>query len=682
MTPALPNRVPLATPCNTPLRSFVGNALARISILLVFYTLVRIVFFLANRDLFPLMDPSEFATILLGGIRFDLAGIFYTNLAFLIAVLIPLRCLYHPVYQKVCGALFLASNFVALAMNCADIGYFPFTRTRTTIAFFSEFSNETEFTSLIMQLAISHWHITVLWLSLCIVLYALHRKLGLPQATLQPSSPWRYYIREITWFLVATYLVVSGIRGAFISRDSRPMTSNAAANYVEHESHIPIVLNTPFTVIRHIRKRPLPNLRYFSSPKALASLYSVEYRPTFTQPHEPLNVVILIVESMSHGRTGYYTQHLRGDKPSRTPFLDSLIPKSYSFDNAFANGLKSIDALPSIVASIPSLVHPYVTGHHANNRINGLGTLLAKRGYDTSFFHGAVNGSMGFQSFVKLAGFENYFGRTEYEDAYPSRDDYDGDWGIWDEEFLEYSLSEINGFQQPFLATIFTLSSHSPFKIPPRYDKAFSHIKSAGGKTTAYTDYALKRFFETASGEEWYSNTLFVITADHASWTRYPEFMNQIGIFKIPLLFFAPGNPSLVGHDYRVAQQLDILPTLMGYLKIDDPFVAFGSDLFQPGGDDTFALNHIDHGFQLVMGEHLLRHSGERVLGFFNYREDPLLKTNLADASNIEQHKKLTMTNRLKAMIQAYTERMRENRLSLQDSPTNSAPPLEKQEIP
>src|SRR5690606_3286191 len=99
-----------------------------------------------------------------------------------------------------------------------------------------------------------------------------------------------------------------------------------------------------------------------------------------------------------------------------TPFLDSLTGHSLSFTYSFSNGRKSIDGLPSVVSSIPSLGVPYFLSPYSGNRINSLASLLKEKGYHSSFFHGAPNGSMGFEAFMNIAGFEAYYGLSEYGD--------------------------------------------------------------------------------------------------------------------------------------------------------------------------------------------------------------------------------------------------------------------------
>ena len=169
--------------------------------------------------------------------------------------------------------------------------------------------------------------------------------------------------------------------------------------------------------------------------------------------------MVLIVESFGNEWVG-----AAGAKKSFTPFLDSLTTESLYFKNGIANGKKSIEAVPSIFASLPSLLEiPYISSQYGNNRIEGLPRILKKEGYTSAFFHGATNGSMKFNGFAAQAGFDHYYGRTEYN----NEKHYDGSWGILDEYFNPWTARKLSTLKQPFLASLFTLSSHHPFYIPP-----------------------------------------------------------------------------------------------------------------------------------------------------------------------------------------------------------------------
>ena len=176
-------------------------------------------------------------------------------------------------------------------------------------------------------------------------------------------------------------------------------------------------------------------------------------------------------------------------------FLISLLQHSATFTFSYANGRKSIDGLPSVVASIPSLGVPYFLSPYSGNKINSVSSLLKGKGYHTSFFHGAPNGSMGFQAFMNTAGVGQYYGMSEYDND----DDFDGIWGIWDDKFLQFFARKLNEFPQPFTSILFSVSSHHPFEIPSTFKDQFKGGPLVIHKCVQYADYALKEFFRTAS---------------------------------------------------------------------------------------------------------------------------------------------------------------------------------------
>ena len=106
------------------------------------------------------------------------------------------------------------------------------------------------------------------------------------------------------------------------------------------------------------------------------------------------------------------------------------------------------------------------------------------------FFHGAPNGSMGFTGLSNIMGFDNYFGKNEFNDDSL----YDGYWGIWDEPFFQFAKNKIDGMRKPFFATLFSLSSHEPFKVPKNYENKYPTGEIDMHQVVGYTDDALRKF--------------------------------------------------------------------------------------------------------------------------------------------------------------------------------------------
>jgi len=472
----------------------------------------------------------------------------------------------------------------------------------------------------------------------------------------EPKSKIAYYLINVLFIPVALALVIGGARGGY-KHSTRPITISNAAKYVKTPHNVPIVLNTPFSILRTSGKKPLVKYHFFEQEK-LDGIYNPHIVPDTIKPFTKDNVVIIILESFAREYIGSLSPELEGGTyKGYTPFIDSLIKESLTFDVSIADGKKSIDAMPSILASVPSLETPYIISHYANNQINGIATLLKTKGYYSAFFHGAPNGSMGFDSFARMAGFDSYFGLNEY----PDKNDFDGMWGVWDEPFFHFFAQKLNGFQQPFLASIFSISSHHPFKVPEKYMNKFKKGPAPIVEVVEYTDFALNEFFKEISRMPWFRNTLFVITADHTNESIHKEFQNDFGSYSIPIIFFKPGS-DLKGMKKRIAQQIDIMPTILSYLNYDKDYIAFGTNLLDDS-KESFAFNTNGSTYHLYMRDHILEMMDNKAMDLFNFRSDKYLETNLIskepDLVNI-------MTEKMKAVIQSYNSRLIDNNMVMQ----------------
>lgn len=632
--------------------------LYRLGVVMAMLMACRIGFYLFNISYFPDMTVRNFLRLLWGGLQFDMATMFYVNMLYIVMMILPFDFRFHPYYKKSSQYLFLITNGLALAMNVGDFVYYRFTLRRTTADVFQQFENETNLGRLWLSFFVDYWYAVVFWLVLMAATVWLYGRVRFRGPQLR--NRFIYYMIGILVIPLVAAVVIGGIRGGF-RHSTRPITLSNAGEYVSNPRDISIVLNTPFAVIRTIGKTHVQKAVYFSDAE-VESIYTPVHVPQ-SSSFVPKNVVVIILESFSKEFIGAFNKEKEhGAYKGYTPFLDSIIPLSRTFEYSFANGRKSIDGLPSVIGSIPSLGVPYFLSPYSSNRINSLASLLRDKGYHTSFFHGAPNGSMGFQAFMNLAGVESYFGMSEYDNTA----DFDGMWGIWDEPFLQFYADKLNSFPQPFMSSFFSVSSHHPFKVPPAYESTFTGGPLDIHRCVQYTDYALQEFFTKVSAMPWYQNTLFVITADHtSSEIQFDEGRTAWGVYSVPVLFFAPDG-SLAKHENTIAQQIDIMPSVLGYLGYDKPYVAFGRNIFDER-TVPFAFNYKDNAYQLFEGDYLLQFDGTRTVGLFNFRADKLLTENLHGKQPDVQHQ---MEQKIKAIIQQYNNRMIADKLTV----TNDQP--------
>lgn len=629
----------------------------RLALIMALLMICRIAFYLFNASFFPGMTLSNFLRLSAGGVRFDLAAMLYVNLLFILLMILPVPFRFSALYERIVKWIFLVTNAIALAANVSDFVYYRFTLRRTTADVFTQFENEQNMGALIFRFLFDYWYALVFWILLIVLMVAVYNRTRV-RGPLLKNKLAHYSTAVVTMLIVAT-LVVGGIRGGY-RESTRPMTLSNAGEYVKDPREISIVLNTPFAILRTMGKTKIQKASFFPEAQ-LENIYTPVHHPADTAAFRADNVVVIILESFSKEFFGAFNRDREnGSYKGYTPFLDSLVQHSLTFENSFANGRKSIDGLPSVVSSIPALGVPYFLSPYSGNRINSLASLLNERGYHSSFFHGAPNGSMGFQAFMNVAGFQEYYGKTEYDND----DDFDGIWGIWDEKFLQFYAQKLNTFQQPFVSAFFSVSSHHPFKIPEEYTARFKGGNLPIQKCIQYTDYALRRFFTEASKMPWFKNTLFVITADHTSSDIYfDDSRTAWGFFSVPVIFYKPDN-SLAATKPGIAQQIDIMPSVLGYLHYEKPYLAFGRDVFHPGDTEPFAFNYKDDVYQLIQDDHLLQFDGKRTLGFYNYKTDRMVVHNMAQQPIAEQQR---MEEKIKAIVQQYNNRMVEDRLMVKE---------------
>lgn len=648
--------------------------LKRLLLALLLFLLCRVFFFIYNIGLFSNIDFWQLIKIVFVGMRFDLSVIVYFNFLFIIAQLLPLgRKITVRPYQLALKLYFVFVNSILVLGNLGDSVFFHYVQKRSTADIYKFIFLSNDVLTLLPGFIIDYWFVGIIWIAIIALTWMLYPDIN--KATEQEvinsdkgSNKTPQIIYKLTVMIVLLGFSVIGARGGL---QLKPLSIIDASKYVP-ASQMPLVLNSVFTTMTTYGHDDLTAKEYFS-PEIAEKIYPVvnqfDYRDNeFTGK----NVVILLLESFSKEYVGSLNNN-----NGYTPFLDSLMKYSLSLENAYSNGLRSIDAIPAIVTGIPSLMNdPFITSVYNTNKSNSLAVMLKKEGYYTAFFHGGTNGTMNFDGFAGYAGFEDYYGRFEYNND----EDYDGYWGIYDEPFLQYFAQKLNSFKEPFFAFEFTLSSHYPYSIPKKHRGEFPEGALKIHKVVRYSDYALKQFFKTASNMPWYNNTLFIIAADHPAQSVIPNEKNEIeeagdalsnyltsyykntsGRYAIPVLIFNPGDKSFSGKYTGTVQQTDIFPTVLDYLKYNKPFVSFGSSIFNDGSQ-RIALQFVNGLYQITSGKYSLLFDGNNSTSLYDNDMDPRHKKNLVKTKPIIVD---SLETTIKATLQEYLTRMINNDLTV-----------------
>lgn len=611
-------------------------------IFLIVFSLCRLLFLIFNGNSFPVVYFMDF----IAGMWFDLVT---TSIVFLpLAGLetLPNKWRGQKWFQILLACCFQITLFACILINIVDIEYFKFTASRSTSSLFTMLGFGNDLQQQLPSFITDYWYLLIFLILLQLLGFWLYKRVN---RIVDDSSAVAWWKQILIFPVFMGLLVIIG-RGGF---GLRPIAPAKAAAYTI-EQNIPLVLNSAFTVIKTWGSVTLEEKDYFEESELVKHFNPVKqyYRAENLQNS---NVVILVLESFSVE----YIASINGTDEVYTPFLDSLIDSSLVFTNCYANGKKSIDAMPSIVSSIPKLMEmEYLTSQYASNKIESIPRLLVEQGYSSSFFHGATNGTMSFDVFCDVAGYDNYFGRTEYN----NESHYDGTWGIYDEEFLSWSADQMTAMQQPFFSTIFTISSHPPYSIPDKYKDRFNKGPEEMHNAVRYSDFALSEFFKKIKNTSWYNNTLFVIVADHTPASGADIYFKDMGNMHIPLVFFHPTNKMLRGRNDKVVSQSDVMPTVMDLLGYEKPFFAFGQSVFEnkPGYSASFIGNKFLFFFEVGSEKYMLTFQDEQVNGIYNLK-DQLQTTNLlADEKLIDQ-----ILPSLKAIIQTYNHALITNKMTV-----------------
>lgn len=608
------------------------------------YSGSRVIFTLLNRQYFDSIHFSDFLAIAFGALRYDLSALFAINGLYLFLLFFPWPHEKSVKTYRWLNLLFILSNSIAFLFEITDWAYFPFNQKRSTADILKMISRKGDFLNQFPALLINYWYIPLCGILFLLGFIIVNNRI-LKSSTERKSE--QTFTQKTIQLLVITAIGIIGFRGGiqYVPIGIRNAIQVADSRFV------PIVLNTPFSIITTINNDRLTEEKHFDETTLKQYINTTKH---YTQKSfAAKNVVFLILESYSKEFTGL------GGMKSYTPFLDSLMQHSFVCNNAFANGYRSAEGIPAILAGIPSIQQePFTTSPYGANHITSITNLLAAKGYSSAFYHGGSNGTMSFDLFARNAGFQKYVGREEYDND----DDYDGVWGIWDEPFLQFCNKDISALKEPFVASIFTISSHPPYNVPKVYQSSLPKGSLAIHQPVAYTDLALRNFFHAASVQKWFQNTLFVIVADHCSPLSEDDYYHyHQGRFAIPIVYYAPGDSMLKGATNELTQQIDILPSVMDYLGYSKPFFSFGNSIFSECLN-RFTIQQWSGNQLWTLNNYFMRCAFEKPDGLFDTQKDKLCNNNLLITE--DSIREFTFRHLL-AFRQAYAEAMIHNKLQI-----------------
>lgn len=560
-------------------------------------------------------------------VRFDLKSltIWYSPLFVLLFVGLFYKAVW---WRQLCTLIFTLLYLAALVFSLIAVFYFEISKTIVGVELFQLIKGQSF--SVIVSYIVDYWWAIFLALVFLWLILKLERKTDIN------TSAGRSLLMSSILLLIIVFFARGGVA-------LKPL--NLMDAYAALPNDVAVSAVTPtYVLIESVGKKTIIYDEYMSFEKLRHELKKDKIWLESEKGLQP-NICIILLESFGKE----YTSINMVGRKSYTPFLDSLMTVSTNFTNAYANGLRSMDAVASIYCGIPAFMKmPYIGSLYTNSTITSLPLALKKQGYFTSFFHGADELSMGFKPFLMSHGLDEYVGRQQY----PVHQDYDGTWGIYDEPFLQYFAQRIDRQKQPWFSGVFTLSSHHPYTVPSSYS-----ILPLGTapihQSVGYTDNALRSFFAKVSKQDWFFNTLFVITADHTSINETPAYTNNRGKYAIPLMVYKPNQTPKV--DTTIVQHIDLFPTLKSWAGVPQT-VSFSKPLYDTATRFVF---HFDGNLYTVSSDSFsLVWNGISQPSLFAYKKD---YAHHFDVSG--QHPKVIaqMMHQLRTFKQKYSYRLLNN---------------------
>jgi len=522
--------------------------------------------------------------------------------------------------------------------NWIDTLYYPFSKKRSGIDFFSLIIDDS---NPIFSYILDYWWSFVVFGLLVFSLYKT-----MPRISVRIFKP-----RIQEWFLLIIWIptLILGLRGGV---GLKPLKSADASKWVSPGLES-TTLNTVFQIFSSLESSK-PDFDFLNTLTVSdTSFISFNKHYSVDSLEKKPNIVVIILESFGRDYIGFLNSKRKKNSP--TPFLDSLSKNSLTFVNAYANGSKSIDALPSIYASLPNLLEEsFIYSWYQANKVNGIHYYLSQLGYSNSFYHGAKHGTMGFESFLKKTGPIDYFGLEDYVNK---EKHFDGSWGIFDHHYLPYFASEFSKKQEPFFSSVFTLSSHHPYAIPKDLQYKFKSQDSELLNSIAYTDYSLGLFFETVSRNPSFKNTVFIMVGDHTSHSDEHYFYTEEGSLEIFLMLFDARGKTRKGVEYKTVDQLDIMPTVLSLAGYHKPYFSLGESLFNARSKGS--ISYRDGIYQFIQDRSILRLNKQGKMTYKISKKE-FIPENILIPNKEENKGK--MENKIYWLLKEYETRMSENK--------------------
>lgn len=568
-----------------------------------------VAFFLA-RVLIRLAYPGDFAQVTAGtaaaaflqGLRYDAAVIFPVLALPLLMLLLPLPWAHRPGWRKCWGWISFVI-FVLFSFILAGDGYYFGVVHRH--AGLEAVAIGESLKAVLAAAVHAHGFALFAFVALVAALSA-----GWKRLLDQDTPPVVHRGGQVALALAAALFLFYGERGTLSGKRLRSV--HAFQSLPEPAAHL--ALNGPYCILHSLLHARPVRAEFYPWSQALRTAQEALFAPgeKAADPDFPLlrarepapgprpNVVVIMLESWDAPAVDAHRREMGFAPLGATPCYDALAREGRLFARFYASGQRSMDGLSALLAGFPTLPGtPYLGRGLEQSTLSGLGHLGRREGYETWFLQSSERDSFRCDAIAPRLGFDHYLGAEDMPPEPPAESRSVLRGACWDHEMFAEANRRLASARRPFLAFLYTNTTHLPFFWPgERWKK-----REGGGpedrylNSLGYGDWALGRFFEGAKAAGWFDRTIFVVTADHRGGPAGPAGEPPEARHHIPGLILAPGVKP--GVDRRIGSQLDVIPTIAALAGWGSPQAALGCSLLDDPPPGRGAL--------LVQGDLVLR---------------------------------------------------------------------------
>ena len=581
------------------------------------YSAARAALLIAQHDSFTTLDFGQTLWAFVYGLRFDASMIFLIWGLPLLLVFLPLRIFRSRIWRGFVLALAGVSLVLHAFLFLADTVYFSYVNRHIGMELVAVFSDTKLFTVMLRED------------------YGLHLLVFAAAAAGFAYMYWRLVWRFVHgsggngggWMKAFLFLVVAvvAVRGGVTNRKSVNIVHafdgpELAAGY--------LTLNAPFSAYHTVRSSSAVKSRFMEDEVAqtlvrhdlaLNGAPELEGFPLYrtakvdqgVSPSKP-NVIIIMLESWDAWYVDAWRKAQGMEPLGLTPEFDALAAEGRLYTDFYATGQRSVHGVAAILASMPTLPGvPYIgTGGLEQNRLSFVSTAAKQQDYHAFFIRSAGRESYRLDRVAQVGSFDSYNGAEDILARYPDAPTHK--FGVWDELMFEVAVEYQAKLQEPYFGFLFPSSTHHPFVVPEeKWQRSASNDREARFfESLCYSDWTLGEYFREVRKLPEFENTLFVITADHASGVRQGD-IPMLHRFLLPCLVIGPGIEPAV--DGRTCSQLDIAPTVIDYCNWPVGHASLGVSLLADSAG--VAIMATEHEVLRKEGDSWVLHNLDRRLG-------------------------------------------------------------------